>query len=116
MFKNDLILDIVESLGRNIGKALSDEKSESETITIENLSDKDMLLLILKKMIYCGKYSEAEDTLFCFAKKNKDSDFTSICEWFYKELSLKSDKELIDNNFSRDEIKQGLEDFKRTFK
>ena len=113
MFKNDLILDMVESLGRNIGKALSDEKDDSEKIVIDNLSDKDMILVILKRMIFEYKYNEAENILFDFAKKNKDVDFTDVCEWFYKELSLKSDDDLKNNNLSRDEIRQRLEDFKR---
>lgn len=113
MFKNDLILDMVESLGRSIGKAISGEKDDSEIIIIENLSDKDMLLAILKKMIFENKYNEAENTLFNFAKRNKESDFTDVCEWFYKELSLRSDEELKGNNFSRDEINQGLEEFKK---
>lgn len=56
---------------------------------------------------------KAENTLFDFANKNKDVDFTDVCEWFYKELSLKSDDDLNNNNFSRDEISLGLEDFKR---
>lgn len=113
MFKNDLILDMVESLGRNIGKAISNEKDEGEKIIIENLSDKDILLAILKRMIFECKYNEAENTLFDYTKKNKEVDFTDICEWFYKELALKSDDDLKNNNFSRDEINQGLEDFKR---
>lgn len=59
MFKNDLILDMVESLGANIGKALCDEKDDGEQIVIENLSDKDMLLVVLKKMIFEYKYNKS---------------------------------------------------------
>lgn len=115
MFKNDLILDMVESLGRNIGKSIFDEKDDSEKIVIENFCDKDMLLLILKKMILENKYNEAENTLFKFANRNKDYDFSEIVLWFYNELSLQNDEVLENNNFSRDEINQGLEDFKRIF-
>lgn len=115
MFKKDVFLDMVESLGKNIGKTITHDKSESEAITIENLSDRDMLSIILRKKLYAKEYGEAEDVLFSFARNNKEEDFSSICEWFYGELSSKSDEDLMENNFSREEIKQGLEDFKRSF-
>ncbi|SCJ61399.1 Uncharacterised protein [uncultured Clostridium sp.] len=112
MFKNDYILDMVESLGKNIGKSLTGKKEDGEKISIENLSDKDMLMIILKKMVIDKKYNEAENTLFEIVNKIKDIDFTEVGEWFYNELSLKKDEDLLENNFLRDEIKQGLKDFR----
>ncbi|MBU3107308.1 hypothetical protein [Clostridium gasigenes] len=49
MINNDFILKMVESLGKNIGKAIFDVKEDSEPIIFENLSDKDILLIMLKK-------------------------------------------------------------------
>lgn len=115
MFRNDWILDMVESFGRNLGKAITDEKDDSERIIIENLSDKDILLIILKKMISDKKYNEGENILFDFAKSNKGNDVLEIGQWFYTELSLKDDDELAKNNFLRYEIEQGLKDFKKIF-
>lgn len=112
MFKNDYILDMVESLGKNIAKSLTGKKDDGEKISIENLSDKDMLLIILKKMVVEKKYNEAENTLFEFVNKIKDTNFTEVGEWFYNELLLKRDEDLLENNFSRDEIEQGLNDFR----
>jgi len=116
MFRNDWILDMVESFGKNLGKAITDEKDDSERNVIENLSDKDILLIILKKMISDKKYNEAENILFDFAKRNKENYVLEIGEWFYNELSLKDDHELMENNFLRYEIEQGLGDFKKIFK
>ena len=59
MINNDFILKMVESLGKNIGKAIFDVKEDSEPIIFENLSDKDILLIMLKKMISDKKYNEA---------------------------------------------------------
>jgi hypothetical protein len=115
MFKNDWILDMVESFGRNLGKAMTDEKDDAERIIIENLSDKDILLIILKRMISDKKYNEAENILFDFTKSNKENDILEIGEWLYNELSLKDDDELAKNNFLRYEIEQGLRDFKKIF-
>ena len=115
MFRNDWILDMVESFGRNLGKAMTDEKDDSERIIIENLSDKDILVIILKKMISDKKYNEAENILFDFAKNNKENDVLEIGKWFYNEISLKDDDELTKSNFLRYEIEQGLRDFKKIF-
>lgn len=115
MFRNDWILDMVESFGRNLGKAMTDEKDDGERIIIENLSDKDILLIILKKMIFDKKYNEGENLLFDFAKENNEDDILEIGEWFYNELYLKDDDELKKNNFLRYEIEEGLRDFKRIF-
>ena len=57
----------------------------------------------------CGKYNEAENILFCL----KDTNFPGICEegkQFYKDLENLCDGELAKANFTRDEIKSGLED------
>lgn len=111
MFKNDYILDLVEYLGKNIGKSLTGKKEDGEKISIENLSDKDMLLIILKKMVIDKKYNEAENILFEFMRKDEKTDFREVGEWFYNELSLKSDEDLLENNFSKNEIEQGVKDF-----
>lgn len=111
MIKNDYILDMVESLGKSFGKLISEVKEDPEPIAIENLSDKDILIIMLKKMITNGKYNEAENLLFKFAENNKINDIDEIGKWFYYELSLKSDDDLLERNFSRYEIAQGLKDF-----
>ncbi|MDZ4994689.1 hypothetical protein GNF80_17305 [Clostridium perfringens] len=113
--RNDYILDLAESLGKKLGKLVHDAKEDSEPISIENLTDKDILSLNLKKMILKGEYNEAEDLLFSSLKDNKSynlEELYPIATWFYNELTLKSDEDLNSHNFSRSEIYQGLEDFK----
>lgn len=113
--RNDYILDLAESLGKKLGKLVHDAKEDSEPISIENLTDKDILSLNLKKMILKGKYNQAEDLLFSSLKDNKSynlEELYPIATWFYNELTLKSDEDLNSHNFSRSEIYQGLEDFK----
>lgn len=111
MQNNDLILKMIEDLGKNIGKAIFDVKEDLDPIMLENLSDKDILLIMLKKMIYDKKYNEAENTLFEFAENNNCDEVIEIGKWFYAKLDSKSDNELLQNNFSRYEINQGLKDF-----
>ncbi|MDZ5252118.1 DUF6483 family protein [Clostridium sp. LIBA-8841] len=113
--RNDYILDLAESLGKKLGKLVHDAKEDSEPIAIENLTDKDILTLNLKKMISKGEYNEAENLLFSYLNTKNTynlEDLIIVANWFYNELSLKSDENLNLHNFSRAEIYQGLEDFK----
>lgn len=112
--RNDYILDLAESLGKKLGKLVHNAKEDSEPITIENLTDKDILKLNLKKLISKGAYNEAENLLFSTINTKKTynlDDLIAVSNWFYEELSSKSDEELNNNNFSRSEIKQGIADF-----
>lgn len=113
--KNDYMLDLVETFGKNLGKTLFNEKEEIEPIVIENLCDKDIMKVILQKLIHEGKFNEAEDTLFEFLEKNKSNEVKEVGEWFYNELSLKSDETLEKCSFSREEVEQGLKDFIKNF-
>lgn len=113
MFKNDFILDVAESLGKNIGKAITDEKDDNDIVVIENLSNKDDLLLILKEALLNKNYNEGENILFYFIKNNKNVDISNITQWFYEELSSRNDEDLIKNNFSRTKIQQGINDLEK---
>ncbi|MEG0295106.1 MAG: DUF6483 family protein [Clostridium sp.] len=113
MFKNDIMLDMIESFSKNVAKTLLNKKSDSEPIVFNNYEDNEVLMIILNKMLVEKKFNEAENTLFEFAKTNTYSNINEIGEWFYNELSLKPDDELVENNFSRYEITQGLIDFNK---
>ena len=115
--RNDLLIDMAEDLGRSLMRLiLDDDSDDSETIVVENLTDKDKILIILKKLISEKRYSEGEDILFQFAEDNKPSYLDEVSKWFYGELSLKTDDELMEGDFSRGEIEQGLKDFQKLIK
>ncbi len=115
--RNDLLIDMAEDLGRSLMRLiLDDDSDDSEIIVVENLTDKDKILIILKKLIAEKRYSEGEDLLFQFAEDNKHNYVESVGQWFYKELSLKSEVELTEGDFSRAEIEQGLKDFEKLIK
>lgn len=115
--KNDLLIDMAEDLGRSLMRLIVDDDSDdSETIVVENLTDKDRILIILRKLISEKRYSEGEDVLFQFAEENQHSYVESVGEWFYRELSLKSEDELAEGDFSVQEIEQGIKDFNKLIK
>ena len=80
---------------------------------IKNLSPLEfpdqLKLKIFEYYEYSGKYSKAEDILFELV----ESEFNNIHntgKQFYRNLSLKTDDELVKGNFSREEIEDGLEE------
>lgn len=112
--RNDYVLDMVEDLSRGIMKLITKKSDDdSETIVVEALSDKDKILVILRKLISERRYSEAENFLFKVSENNEEDYVESVGQWFYKELSLKSEEELSEGDFSKDEIEQGLKDFQK---
>lgn len=109
--KNDFILDTVETFGKNLGKTMMNTKEEGQVVEIENMTDKDILIIYLKRLLVAKKYSDAEDLLFSYI--NDENEYIDeVAMWFYKTLEAKDDKDLLSNNFSRNEIFSGLEAFK----
>lgn len=111
--KNDFMLDKVETLGKGIAKTLLNKKEEREPIVFENLKDKDLIWIILKKLLNEGEYNKGEDLLFKSLRENPSEEIYELGQWFYNFLILKSDEELANNNFSRTEVLQGLDDLQK---
>ena len=51
MIKDDYVLNKVEDLGKKIVKILFKVNDDPKPIVIENLADRDILVITLKKMI-----------------------------------------------------------------
>lgn len=68
--------------------------------------------LLLEKIVFL-RLSEADDILFDNLDKLSSSQVVSIADWFYRKLNTLSDQELLQGNFSRNEIFQGMDDINR---
>ena len=86
-----------------------DEKNEEKNII--NLNN----YIVLRELINNGDFNDGEDFLFENIVKEPSVRGRKIAFWFYKKLMKKSDAELINGNFTRDEITQGLADIKKLF-
>jgi hypothetical protein len=84
-------------------------KKERPFILIHNLTEKIEALLAEHNI--CG----AEDLLFETMDKAHPYNFLPFCRHFYYRLGLFSDKCLLDANFSREEIVDGLRETERRF-
>ena len=92
------------------------KQKQDKFLDFESLSGDDMIYIVLKKLVAEGKFNEGENFLFEEAKKNITPRVFNIGTWFYEILNEKEDEELLKANFTREEIEDGLKDFKKIFK
>ena len=104
----DYLLDMVEALGENLGKSVFEVESEITPISIEAMTDKDMLMITLAKLLNINQFNKAEDLLFKFTRENINVINLEFIEWFYGIIDSKPDNILKNNNFDRNEIQSGL--------
>ncbi|WP_026884575.1 DUF6483 family protein [Clostridium akagii] len=108
---DDYIIRLTESIGQALAKIIfNKQQNEFENISIESMTGKDILPILLKRFVLQGKYNEAENILFEEIDKNPCNDLVNIGMNFYNGLLEKNDEELAKGNFSREEIYQGIEE------
>ncbi len=109
MFEQDYVMRLIKEMVRVILKLLFNIDSESPTVElIENKVQKETLENLLD-MIDAGKINEAENRLHDLIS-DEDRESLEIALLFYLYLNNKADDFLEEHDFSREEIKLGLED------
>lgn len=109
MFEQDYVMRLIKEMVRAILKLLFNIDTESPTVDLlENREEKEALENLLD-MVDAGKINEAENKLFDLTDDVIVNDL-KIALLFYSYLNDKTDDFLETNDFSRDEIKSGLED------
>jgi hypothetical protein len=105
---------LIKELGKSIAKFICNKKEESsKKFNIERMSSVDIFKIIFTKAFNEGNYNQAEDLIFAELEKNNSQEVYEIAIEFYNSLLEKSDELLIKNNFSKEEIYQGLKDIKK---
>jgi len=92
---------------------LNKEEKSSVKIELDQMSRTDIIPILLKRLVYEGEYNKAENIIFDELNKNNSHEMYLVAVDFYNLLLEKSDEELANDNFSREEIYQGLEDVKK---
>lgn len=100
----------IDDLGKLFGKTILENDKNIDT---EKIGSTDLFKIILNKLFYEGTYDKAEDLIFEELEKNDSPEVYEIAVEFYNALLKKSDEELNEGNFARDEIYQGLDDIER---
>ena len=108
MFEQDYVMRLIKEMVRAILKLLFNIDTESPTVELlENREEKETLENLLD-IIDNGKINEAENSLYDLTS-DADMNSLEIALLFYSYLNDKTDDFLEENDFSRDEIKLGLE-------
>ena len=108
MFEQDYVMRLIKEMVRAILKLLFNIDTESPTVELlEDKEEKETLENLLD-MIDDGKINEAENRLYDLTS-DTDMNSLEIALLFYSYLNDKTDDFLEENDFSRDEIKLGLE-------
>ena len=115
MYQQDWILRQIESIIHLIAKLLFKE----DVITYEIMNetdptDTDELYLELVHLLSHLNINEAENRLFERIETG-DLTYLRIAVDFYSRVNMLSDAQLEEHDFSREEIKAGLEDLARMF-
>lgn len=114
MFEQDYIMRLIKEMVRSILKLLFNIDTESPTIDLlENKEEKETLESLLD-LVDVGEINEAENLLYDLIS-NTNENSLEVALLFYSYLNDKTDDFLETNDFSRDEIKLGLENVTNRF-
>jgi hypothetical protein len=108
VFEQDYVMRLIKEMVRVILKLVFNIDTDSPTSELLEDSEEKATLNKLLDMIDDGKVNEAENEIYEMTE-NLDKNYLGVALLFYSYLNDKSDEFLEDNNFSRDEVKEGLE-------
>jgi hypothetical protein len=108
VFEQDYIMRLIKEMVRAILKLVFNIDTDSPTSELLEDSEEKATLDKLLDMVDDGKVNEAENEIFEMTE-NLDQNYLEVALLFYSYLNDKSDEFLEENNFSRDEVKEGLE-------
>jgi hypothetical protein len=107
VFEQDYVMRLIKEMVRAILKLLFNIDTESPTSELLEDSEEKSTLDTLLDMVDDGKVNEAENEIYEMTE-NQDQNNLEVALLFYSYLNDKSDEFLEDNNFTRDEVKDGL--------
>lgn len=115
MWEQDYIMRLIGDMIKFIAKVFLAKSQISYKISYEDEhSHTDLLHKQLLELIELGKINEAENLLFEEMDTN-NMEYLELALDFYQRLSKLNDDFLERNNFSREEIIEGLKDLAKEF-
>lgn len=114
MFEQDYIMRLIKEMVRAILKLLFHIDTEAPVTELLKSSEQQETLEALLRMIDDGRINEAENRLSDLIDET-DKENLKTALLFYFVLNEKTDEFLLENNFSRDEIRLGIESVTEKF-
>jgi hypothetical protein len=108
VFEQDYVMRLIKEMVRAILKLVFNIDTDSPISELLEDSEEKATLNKLLDMIDEGKVNEAENEIYEMTE-NLDKNYLEVALLFYSYLNDKSEEFLEENNFSRDEVKEGLE-------
>lgn len=118
MFQNDYLMRQIQMMVQFIARMILKRNAEvfkAATDEYGNISPDGELYLDLMSKIKQGKINEAENILFDAIEQNPNNSMLEIALDFYRTLGEMPDDFLEENNFSKDEVCQGLNDIMKIY-
>jgi len=107
MFEQDYIMRLIHEMIRTILKLLFNIDTDSPTADLLGDSEEKAALDTLLDMADEGKINEAESIVYEITE-NLDHKSLEVALLFYSYVNEMPDEFLEENNYSRDDVKQGL--------
>ena len=108
MFEQDYIMRLVQEIARVLAKILFNIDSETVSEELESRIEETDILERLLDMVNNGRINESENKLYDMLEAGAPNG-TEIAILFYSYLNEKSDEFLKDGDYSREEVKEGIE-------
>lgn len=108
MFEQDYIMRLINEMVRAILKMFFNIDTESPSAELLKDSEEEQTLDELINMVDAGLINEAENKLYDITEDKNKKDL-EVAMLFYSYLNNQSDEYLEEHNFSRDEVKTGLQ-------
>lgn len=114
MFEQEYIMRLIKEMVRAILKLFFNIDAEFPTAELLESKEEKEILENLLDMIDVGKINEAENKLYDLID-NVNVNRLEVAILFYSYLNDKTDDFLEESNFSREEVKLGIEKVMNTF-
>lgn len=114
MFEQEYIMRLIKEMVRAILKLFFNIDAEFPTAELLESKEEKEILENLLDMIDVGKINEAENKLYDLID-NVNVNRLEVAILFYSYLNDKTDDFLEESNFSREEVKLGIENVMNTF-
>ncbi len=118
MFQNDYLMRQIEMMVQFIARTILKKDAVKYEVFVnenDNISSEGELYLNLMSKLNKGKINEAENMLFEAIEKNPNNSMLEIALDFYRTLGEMPEEFLEQNNFSKDEVLQGLRDIMQIY-
>lgn len=107
MFEQDYIMRAIKDIAKMLAKIIFNKEAKSDVSELLETEAEQETLEKLRQMIDEGEINEAENLLFELTEESENSGLP-IALAFYSYLNEKDDEFLLENNYSRKEIMDGL--------